>query len=235
MYVLFLPDEGDHSIIETLQLKVLRDFLSSTLSEYRAGAICFVICGKTEYLGSLWGREGVEGCWNSRLVSLYSVIQTLWSTRCGSRPWTRDSPGLRSSPHATSVLGRSLPLTIRWTMAIPASPLPQTLKMAAYLASVGLKTVLVSYIRNLTLSVKCPTPRTCNFWSKLILKTPIIYMLHCTSSLKLLTFFVSFSALCNVYVHHMHRFVYSKEVGVMYITVLLISIRWFIMIMWIIT
>ena len=38
-------------------------------------------------------------------------------------------------------------------MAIPASPLPPTLKMAAYLASVGLKTVLVSSIRDLALSL----------------------------------------------------------------------------------
>ena len=145
---------------------------------------CYMLCSMWKnWISRLPLRKrGGWVCWSSRLVSLYSVIQTLWCIRCGLRPWTRDSPGLRSSPHATSVLGRSLPLTIRWTMAIPASPLPQTLKMAAYLASVGLKTVLVSYIRNLTLSVKCPTPRTCNFWSKLILKTPIIYMLHCTSS-----------------------------------------------------
>lgn len=144
-------------------------------------AICFVICGRTEYLGSLWGREGVEVCWTSRLVSLYSVIQTLWCTQYGSRPWTRDFPGLRSSPHATSVLGRSLPLTIRWTMAIPASPLPQTLKMAAYLASVGLKTVLVSSIRNLTLSVNLQllvhVTSDPNLFSRLLL-----FMLHCTPS-----------------------------------------------------
>ena len=122
-------------------------------------------------------------------------------------------------------------------MAMPASPLPQTLKMAAYLVSVGLKTVLVSSTRDLTLSfnVQLLVHATSdpNSFSRLLL-----FMLHIVAPhsanfilMKLLHFFsVSFSALCNVYVHHMHRFVYSKEVGVMYIKVL-ITIRWFIMIM----
>ena len=34
--VLFLPDEGDHSIIETLQKKILNNF-EQCMSEYRAG------------------------------------------------------------------------------------------------------------------------------------------------------------------------------------------------------
>ena len=31
MYVLFLPDEGDHSIIETLQLKILKNFFEQCI------------------------------------------------------------------------------------------------------------------------------------------------------------------------------------------------------------
>ena len=94
--------------------------------------------------------------------------------------------------------------------------------MAAYLASVGLKTVLVSYIRNLTLSVNVQllvhVTSDPNSFSRLLLFICYIVPPHSANFiLKLLTFFVSFSALCNVYVHHMHRFVYSKEVGVMYI------------------
>lgn len=132
------------------------------------------------YLGSLW-RRGVGTLKHIdwlQYTSPYSVTQTLWYTQYGSRPWTQDSPGLHSSLHVTSVLGRSLPLTIRWITATPASPLPQTLKMAAYLVSVVLKTVLASSIRDLTFSVNV---QLFIHWSKLTLKA-FIYMLRCSPS-----------------------------------------------------
>ena len=90
MYVLFLPDEGDHSIIETLQLKVLRNFLSSALSKYQAGAICFVICGEKLNIQAPFEEErGLSMLKQQTCLSLQCdpnlVVYSVWIETMDSR------------------------------------------------------------------------------------------------------------------------------------------------------